>query len=100
MTTRALPKPVTAHDFAARRSRVLAAASEVGLSGLLVTPGPDLVWLLTGYQPTAITERLTLLVLTTDREPTLVVPALERPDAEAATASPAGSGFGSRTSSP
>jgi Xaa-Pro aminopeptidase len=41
------------------------------------------VWL-TGYQPTAITERLTLLFLTTDREPTLLVPVLERPDAEAA----------------
>jgi D-alanyl-D-alanine dipeptidase len=42
-----------------------------------------LVWL-TGYHPTAMTERLTLLVLAPDQEPTLVVPALERPDAEAA----------------
>ena len=41
------------------------------------------MWL-TGYQPTAITERLTMLVLSTDRDPTLVVPALERPDAESA----------------
>jgi Xaa-Pro aminopeptidase len=48
-----------------------------------VTPGPDLVWL-TGYQPTAITERLTMLVLSTDNEPTLLVPILERPDVEAA----------------
>jgi Xaa-Pro aminopeptidase len=48
-----------------------------------VTPGPDLVWL-TGYQPTAITERLTLLVLSADRKPTLLVPTLERPDAERA----------------
>ncbi|WP_141015342.1 M24 family metallopeptidase [Nocardioides sambongensis] len=39
---------------------------------------------MTGYRPTAITERLTMLVLTEDREPTLVVPTLERPDAEAA----------------
>ncbi|WP_313408192.1 aminopeptidase P family protein, partial [Aeromicrobium sp.] len=45
----------------------------------------ELVWL-TGYRPTAITERLTALVLTADREPTLVVPSLERPDAEAAAA--------------
>ena len=33
---------------------------------MLVTPGPDLVWL-TGYKPTAITERLTMLFLTADR---------------------------------
>ena len=49
--------------------------------------GPDLVWL-TGYRPTAITERLTLLVLRPDREPTLLVPVLERPDAEAAVGAP------------
>ena len=48
-----------------------------------MTPGPDLVWL-TGYRPTAITERLTVLVLTPDRPPTLLVPTLERPDAEGA----------------
>ena len=38
---------------------------EKGLAGVIVTPGPDLVWL-TGYQPTAITERLTMLVLFPD----------------------------------
>jgi Xaa-Pro aminopeptidase len=54
-----------------------------GLGGVIVTPGPDLVWL-TGYRPTAITERLTMLVLSPDNEPTLLVPILERPDAEAA----------------
>ena len=43
----------------------------------------DLVWL-TGYQPTAITERLTMLVLRPDQEPTLLVPVLERPDAQSA----------------
>jgi Xaa-Pro aminopeptidase len=75
--------PFTSEDYAARRTRVLADATEAGLDGLLVTPGPDLVWL-TGYQPTAITERLTLLVLTPDLDPTLVVPVLERPDAEGA----------------
>ena len=64
-------------------ARVVADAGAAGLDGVLVTPGPDLVWL-TGYQPTAITERLTMLVLTADREPTLLVPTLERPDAEAA----------------
>ncbi|MGX5772664.1 M24 family metallopeptidase [Microbacterium trichothecenolyticum] len=59
------------------------AAAADGLDGLLVTPGPDLLWL-TGYQPTAITERLTLLVLRDDADPQLVVPILELPDAESA----------------
>jgi len=77
------PPPFTADDYLARGRRVAAAAAEQGLSGALVTPGPDLVWL-TGYRPTAITERLTLLVLRPDQEPVLVVPALERPDAESA----------------
>jgi D-alanyl-D-alanine dipeptidase len=54
---------------------------------VLVAPGPDLVWL-TGYHPTAMTERLTLLVLRPDRPPTVVVPTLERPDVESATAAP------------
>jgi Xaa-Pro aminopeptidase len=67
--------------------RVVADATEAGLDGLLITPGPDLVWL-TGYRPTAITERLTVLVLAPDREPTLLVPSLERPDAEDAVGAP------------
>src|SRR4051812_37340018 len=77
------PPPFTVDDYLARARRVVAAASERGLDGALVTPGPDLVWL-TGYQPTAITERLTVLVLSDRSEPTLLVPRLERPDAEAA----------------
>jgi len=68
-------------------SRAVADATRAGLDGLLVTPGPDLVWL-TGYRPTAITERLTVLVLQADAPPTLVVPTLERPDAEAAVGAP------------
>ena len=76
-------KPFSAVDYLARAKRVVAAAAEQGLDGVLVTPGPDLIWL-TGYQPTAITERLTMLVLARGQEPTLLVPALERPDAEAA----------------
>lgn len=51
------------------------------LGGVIVGSGPDLEWL-TGYRPTAITERLTALLLVPGREPTLVVPRLERPDAE------------------
>ncbi len=77
------PAPFTTDDYLARAERVLDNAADAGLEGLLVTPGPDLVWL-TGYQPTAITERLTVLVLSAGREPTLLVPTLERPDAESA----------------
>lgn len=81
------PTPFTAEDYAARMRRVVADATDAGLDGLLITPGPDLVWL-TGYQPTAITERLTLLVLAPDQQPTLLVPTLERPDAEGAEGAP------------
>ncbi|KUM76870.1 aminopeptidase P family protein [Streptomyces griseorubiginosus] len=77
------PAPFTEGDYAARMTRAARDAAEAGLAGLLVTPGPDLVWLC-GYRPTAITERLTLLVLTPRSEPRLLVPSLERADAEAA----------------
>jgi Xaa-Pro aminopeptidase len=63
--------------------QVARSAAVAGLAGVVVTPGPDLVWL-TGYRPTAITERLTMLVLRPDEQPTLLVPVLERPDVESA----------------
>ncbi|MET9731920.1 aminopeptidase P family protein [Streptomyces sp. NPDC006458] len=78
------PPPFTEQVYAERMNRAAHDAAEAGLAGLLVTPGPDMVWLC-GYQPTALTERLTLLVLTPDAQPRLLVPALERPDAEAAS---------------
>ena len=78
---RAAPVPFTADDFAARRQRTARAAQDAGFAGLLLTPGPDLVYL-TGYAPVAITERITMLVIPADGEPTLLVPRLERPDAE------------------
>jgi Xaa-Pro aminopeptidase len=65
-----------------RRARVLAAAEHADLAGLLVTPGPDLAYLI-GHEPPPL-ERLTLLILAVGRDPALVVPALERPAAEAA----------------
>jgi len=71
---------VNAQRYAERRRRALASAEEVGLAGLLVTPGADLVYL-TGYAPLPL-ERLTLLALTTGRGPVMVVPTLERPAAE------------------
>ncbi|WP_369195252.1 aminopeptidase P family protein [Streptomyces djakartensis] len=73
----------TADDYRARMERAARSAAEAGLAGLLVAPGPDLTWL-TGYTPPAVTERLTLLVLAGDRDPVLVVPALEAPDARKA----------------
>ena len=76
-------QPFTAEDYAARITRVTRVALDAGLDGVIVAPGPDLVWL-TGYEPTAVTERLTLLILSPRVRPTLLVPTLERPDAEAA----------------
>ncbi|MFJ9038038.1 M24 family metallopeptidase [Streptomyces sp. NPDC102406] len=79
MTT-GTPAPFTAADYRARMERAALAAADAGLAGVLVAPGPDLVWL-TGYHVPADTERLTLLVLAAGQEPTLVVPTLEAPDA-------------------
>ena len=61
-----IPASFTNDDFAARMSRVASSAAEKDLAGVIVTPGPDLVWLI-GYRPTAITERLTMLVLSGQR---------------------------------
>ncbi|MFJ5559845.1 aminopeptidase P family protein [Streptomyces sp. NPDC093250] len=82
------PASFTADDYKARMERAARQAADAGLAGLLVAPGPDLVWL-TGYTPTAVTERLTLLVLAPGRDPVLVVPTLEAPDAAHATGAPA-----------
>ncbi|MER5933029.1 M24 family metallopeptidase [Streptomyces sp. NPDC002054] len=76
------PAPFTAADYAARMAAATMAAADAGLAGLLIAPGPDLVHL-TGYRPVD-TERLTVLVLAAGQQPTLVVPALEAPDAAAA----------------
>lgn len=76
------PPPFTADDYRARMARAADSAAAAGLAGVLVAPGPDLVYL-TGYRPAA-TERLTLLVLASGQDPVLVVPTLEAPDAERA----------------
>jgi Xaa-Pro aminopeptidase len=73
----------TADDYAQRMERAMREAERAGLTGVLITPGPDLVYF-TAYQPTAITERLTMLVVQQGRDPQLLVPILERPDAEGA----------------
>lgn len=70
------------------RARLAAASSlcaEAGIDVLLVSPGPDLRYLL-GYDAVPL-ERLTCLAIPADGDPWLVVPGLE---ALAAAASPAG----------
>jgi Xaa-Pro aminopeptidase len=76
---------VSSSALRTRRRRAQDAARQLGIDAILVTPGPDLRYL-TGYDALAL-ERLTCLVLPATDEPTLVVPELERPAAEA---SPAG----------
>lgn len=60
------------------------ATAGAGLDALLIPPGSNLRYL-TGYHAHAL-ERLTCLVLPATGEPTLVVPTLERPAAEASPA--------------
>jgi Xaa-Pro aminopeptidase len=74
----------SAADFEARLSRARGAAATAGIDALLISPGPDLRYL-TGYDAKAL-ERLTCLVLPVEGTPTLVVPALEHPAAEASGA--------------
>ena len=81
------PTPFTSADFASRLQRASGAAQDAGRVGGLVTPGPDLMYL-TGYAPVAITERITMLAVPVDGEPALIVPTLERPDAEEAPSAP------------
>src|SRR5262245_45893080 len=81
-----MAKSFTSEGYAARMQRAGSSAQEAGLSGVLVTQGPDLLYL-TGYVPTAVTERLTMLVVSADREPAMILPVLERPDAESAPGS-------------
>jgi Xaa-Pro aminopeptidase len=77
---------VNADRYSVRRGRALEAAEAAGLDGILVSPGPDLAYL-TGYAPLPL-ERLTLLVLTSSTDPTLLVPTLERPLAERVAGAP------------
>jgi Xaa-Pro aminopeptidase len=68
-----------------RLERAAAAASAAGFGALLLTPGPDLRYVL-GYDAHQL-ERLTCLAVPASKPPFLVVPRLELP---AALASPAG----------
>ena len=77
----------TTDDYAWRMGRGAKQAAEAGLTGLLVAPGPDLLYF-AGYMPVAITERITLLVIPAEGEPSMIVPILERPDAEGSPGAP------------
>jgi Xaa-Pro aminopeptidase len=69
--------PASCETFTARLARTRDATRVAGLDALLITPSPDLRYLL-GVAG-ASHERLTCLVLPADGDPVLVVPALERP---------------------
>jgi Xaa-Pro aminopeptidase len=69
-----------ADPYRERLARAAERAGEAGLSAILVSPSADLVYL-TGYDPPPL-ERLTCLVVRPERDPVLVVPALEAPLAE------------------
>jgi Xaa-Pro aminopeptidase len=66
-------------EYEHRMRRAREVARRQGIDALLVSPGPDMLYL-TGYAAVAL-ERLTCLVLPVDSEPRLVVPLLEQPAA-------------------
>ncbi len=74
-----------AADLAARLERAELAARATEVDALLITPGPDLRYLV-GYDAIPL-ERLTCLVVPSHGDPRIVVPALEK---AAALASPIG----------
>jgi D-alanyl-D-alanine dipeptidase len=73
---------ITAQHFAERLARGAAQARAADLDALLIAPGPDLAYFADYLPP--VTERLTMLVIPSEGEPTMVVPALEH-DSAAAT---------------
>jgi len=79
---------IPASDFGVRINRVQSALSMAGLAGLVVTPSEDLFYLC-GYRALPL-ERLTALVVPRLGEPVLVVPYLEKSEAENSPARAAG----------
>jgi len=69
---------------AGRLRQAAAAAAQAGLDALLLTPGPDLRYVI-GYDAQQL-ERLTCLTVPATGEPFLVVPRLELPAAQASAA--------------
>ena len=72
--------------YAERLSRATAATAASGVDALVIGVGSDLRYL-TGYEAMPL-ERLTALVLRSDRDPFVVVPRLERGAAEAGLRTP------------
>jgi D-alanyl-D-alanine dipeptidase len=73
------------HDYQDRLARAAKEAAAANLVALVITPSPDMVYLV-GYDAPLL-ERLTALVARASGSPLLIVPELERPRA---AASPAG----------
>jgi Xaa-Pro aminopeptidase len=75
---------IPASRYADRLERTAAAARAAGVRALLIGVGPELEWL-TGYEAKPL-ERLTLLIVPAEGDPSIVVPRLEVGAAEAAPA--------------
>lgn len=71
-------------DFATRLRATRSAAGDHGIDAILVTPGPDLTYLV-GYEAIPL-ERLTRLVIPVDGDPVLAAPRLELLAAQASGA--------------
>ncbi|MDN4595516.1 aminopeptidase P family protein [Leifsonia virtsii] len=76
---------ITARHFAERLERGARQAGAAGFDGLIIAPGPDLAYF-ADYLPVT-TERITMLVIPADGEPTMLVPALEHGGAAGTRAS-------------
>src|SRR3974390_2494032 len=81
-------RPFDAEDYARRMTRAAEQGRDAGLAGILVPPGPELMYF-AGYAPVAITERITMLAIQPARTPSMIVPNLELPDAKDAPAAAA-----------
>ncbi|MEU1512823.1 Xaa-Pro peptidase family protein [Streptomyces sp. NPDC005811] len=79
------PAPFAPEVYAGRLRRAAGEAAAARLTGVLVTPGPDLGWLC-GHRPGTAPDRLTLLVLAPETEPRLLLPARDLADASAGPA--------------
>src|SRR5271169_5247249 len=73
--------PMMAVDVRVRLERARAAAEEAGVTALLISPGPDLLYL-TGYD-SRLPDRLTCLIVPATGDTVVVVPELEVPAVDA-----------------
>ncbi|MEV5595823.1 M24 family metallopeptidase [Streptomyces sp. NPDC052496] len=75
---------MSAEDHERRMTRTARAAEDAGLAGVIVTPGPLMVWLC-GYTPARFRGLVTALLVPVEGQPRLLVPAEEKAVAERAT---------------